>query len=172
MSKQFSPKAATNPSQSLIERRLNTMRSTRPFQLESSGILNGAIVLNDSAATSIDSTAESLLLMETPVIWIAQSNCNVQDIDVFTPLIKEKVKTIIAVGAETDEFLFKFWKGSRFFVSAQTWTEALELAVISAKANETILFSPGARAMEPFANFEERGAYFDKMISSFNHLKS
>ena len=172
MTKQNSPQTASHDAHPLIEHRLRAIENSRPFNLEKSGIIKGAVIYNDSASTTMDSVAESLIMFSEPVIWIVQGNCNVQDIDVYTPLIREKVKAIVAVGQETDQFLEKFWRGSRFYISASTWTEALEMAVISSKANDVILFSPGARAIEPFANYKERGAYFDKIVSFQNDSKS
>lgn len=165
MTKQNSPKTAAHDAQPLIERRLRAMQSQRPFRMEKAGIVKGVSIYNDSAATTMDGVAESLLMFSEPVVWIVQANCNVQDIDVYTPLIREKVKAIVAVGPDTDKFLESFWRSTRFYVSADTWSEALEMAMISAKSNDNILFSPGARASEPFANYEERGAYFDKIVS-------
>jgi UDP-N-acetylmuramoylalanine--D-glutamate ligase len=133
--------------------------------MEKAGIIKGVSIYNDSAATTMDGVAESLLMFSEPVIWIVQANCNVQDIDVYSPLIREKVKAIIAVGQDTDRFLESFWRSTRFYVSADTWSEALDMALLSAKSNDNVLFSPGARASEPFANYEERGAYFDKIVS-------
>jgi len=133
--------------------------------MEKAGIIKGVSIYNDSAATTMDGVAESLLMFSEPVIWIVQANCNVQDIDVYSPLIREKVKAIVAVGQDTDRFLESFWRSTRFYVSADTWSEALDMALLSAKSNDNVLFSPGARASEPFANYEERGAYFDKIVS-------
>jgi len=165
MTKQNSPKTATHDAQPLIERRLQALQAQRPFRMEKAGIVKGVSIYNDSAATTMDCVAESLLMFSEPVIWIVQANCNVQDIDIYSPLIRERVKAIVAVGQETDKFLESFWQSTRFYVSADTWSEALEMALLSAKSNDNVLFSPGARASEPFANYQERGAYFDKIVS-------
>ena len=131
MTKQNSPKTAAHEAHPMVEHRLRAIKNRDPFKLEKSGIVKGAVVYNDSASTTMDSVAESLIMFSEPVIWIVQCNCNVQDIDVYTPLIRDKVKAIVAVGQQTDKLLENIWRGTRFYVSATTWTEALDMAILT-----------------------------------------
>jgi UDP-N-acetylmuramoylalanine-D-glutamate ligase len=59
-----------------------------------------------------------------------------------------------------------------YFIGADTWDEALDMALLAAKANDTILFSPGCRAQEPFLNFKERGAYFNRLVEIKRQTKN
>ncbi len=86
------------------------------------------------------------------------------DMNEFADLISKKTKAVIAVGEDTDGVYELLWKGNNFFVSAKTWSEALDLALILGKANDTVLFSPGCPAQEPFENYRERGAYFNRLV--------
>lgn len=135
-----------------------------PFSLEIAGNIQGVRVVNDSAATKPLKVAESLASMTRPVVWIVEANRWLGDVDSLNELVREKVKTVVATGARADELHRALWPGMSLFLGASTWEEALDLAILSATPDEVVLFSPGCRAEEPFANFRERGAYFNRLV--------
>jgi UDP-N-acetylmuramoylalanine--D-glutamate ligase len=144
--------------------------STRPFALEPNGLINGARLYNDSAAVRIDLVAESLLSFDEPVIWIMDSNMEMEGLFELRDIVKASVKTLIAVGEKSDDVHSTLWPSLGFFISAANWSESLNCAVSAAKANDSILFSPGTRARDPFANFQERGAYFSRLIRNYTPI--
>ena len=154
-------KEASNP---LIKARLKSIQGERPFMLQSSGMIGEVNIVNDSAATSLSDVAESLLTFDVPVVWIADTRANTQDFRMISELVRTNVKAMVATGDFTDEVHNSLWNELGYFVSAQSWEEALEMSLILAKPGDTVLFSPGCRAGEPFENFTERGAYFDRLV--------
>ena len=58
----------------LLVSRMQTLKEAKPFYLEHIGMINGVNFINDSAATSIEKLAHSLISCEKPVIWIAEMN--------------------------------------------------------------------------------------------------
>lgn len=147
----------------LLKARLKGL-SERPYSLQHAGMIGGITLVNDSAATSIDKVADSLSACEKPVVWVMEAAGRYTDMEDFGELIAQNTKAVIAVGDDTDGVYDILWKGNNFFVSAKTWSEALDLSIILGKANDTVLFSPGCPAQEPFENFRERGAYFNRLI--------
>lgn len=154
-------KQATNP---LIDARVKSLQGEKPYMLESAGMVGEVNIVNDSAATSLTHVAESLLTFDSPVIWIADTRANTQDFRMISELLGTHVKAMVATGDFTDEVHNSLWNELGYFVSAQSWEEALDMSLLLAKPGDTVLFSPGCRAGEPFENFSERGAYFSRLV--------
>lgn len=155
----------------LLESRLRSLKEQKPFSLEFCGRINGVTFINDSAATSIEKVADSLVSFDEPVIWIAEVSSPNIDYSLITDLMKSKVKAVIAVGEFGDEMHKSLMRQPGFFVAANTWDEALDMSLILGKANDKVLFSPGSRANEPFENHKERGAYWNRLVSILQNSK-
>ena len=154
-------------SDQLLEQRMRSLQGQKPFSLESCGTLNGVNLINDSAATSMEKVADSLIQFEEPVVWIAEVNTENVDFSILIDLIKSKVKAVVAVGEFAGDLHHALSRKLEFFVSANTWEEALDMSLILGKADDTILFSPGCRANEPFENYKERGAYWNRIVDIY-----
>jgi len=148
----------------LLETRIRSLQESKPFCLEPAGIINGVKFINDSAATSIERVADSLITFDEPVVLIIQANTDNQDFTILLDIVKSKVKALVAVGEFADKVHQTLERKLGYFVSASTWEEALDMSLILGKANDNVLFSPGSRASEPFDNFRERGAYWNRLI--------
>ena len=148
----------------LLRLRRDAMRDHMPFSLEMAGTISGVRLINDSAATNPIRVAESLASFSKPVVWIAEANSFTNDLSQLATLIHEKVNVVIVNGQQADKVHDMLWSGIHMFLSASDWDEAFDLALLTADANDTILFSPGCRADEPFANYKERGAYINRLI--------
>ncbi len=156
----------------LLDRRRLDMDAQTPFSLESAGYLKGVHVINDSAATNTKRLADSLAACTVPVVLLVEANQFTSDFSPLCALLAEKARVVVATGSRSGEIHQAIWPGLGFFLSAHSWEEAIDLCLISAKANDTILFSPGSRADEPFANFKERGAYFNRLIDIKRNAKT
>lgn len=148
----------------LLRLRREAMPAQADYSLEIAGTVAGVRFVNDSAATVPVRVAESLVSFSKPVIWIAEANTYLRDLSQLAPVVREKVNVVIVNGPKADEVHDMLWSGIKMFLSASAWDEAIDLALLTAEANDTVLFSPGCRADEPFADFRERGAYFKRLI--------
>ena len=157
-------KPSTTSANQLLESRMRSLE-TKPFCLEFCGRINGVSFINDSAATSIEKVADALINFDEPVIWIAEVSTPNMDFSIIRDLIKSKVKAVVAVGEFADDLHNALMRQSVFFVSANSWDEALDMSLILGKANDKVLFSPGSRASEPFENHKERGAYWNRLVN-------
>lgn len=155
-------------SNSLVDARLKNAHRERNYAFQFSGMLHGAFVINDSAATTLEKSGESIMAIEKEVVWILDSSAYLQDFRILSELIRNKVKTIIGTGDYADEVHRAVWTDLNCFVSAHSWEEALDMASIVSKPGDSILFSPGCCAGEPFENYAERGDFFDKLVQLRN----
>lgn len=147
---------------------LRGFRDDRPFAFAPAGEINGVSFINDSASVSIEQTAAALADVTAPVIWIVEANGKHGDLSLLSDLVKNNVKAIVAVGSAAYEVHDTLWKAAKFFTVASSWDEALDLSLIIATDGDMVLFSPGCRTVEPFANYRERGAYFNQLITIRN----
>lgn len=148
----------------LVQKRMNDLNELWPFSLQPCGTLNGANWINDSAATSMEKVAESFIQFEKPVIWIAEVNEENVNFELIRNLVKNKVKAAVVVGEYSNTLFKSLLDELEFFISANSWEEALQMSLIVSKKNDTVLFSPGCRAVEPFENYKDRGAYWNKIV--------
>lgn len=156
----------------LLKQRHDHLRENTPFSLEIAGYVDGVRVINDSAATNPLMVAESLASFSKPVVWIAEANSYTGDLTPLASLISEKVKVLIVNGPRVEVVHRMLYPGIHLFLSASSWEEALDLAIIAADANDTVLLSPCCRADEPFKNYKERGAYFKRLVDIKSQTKT
>jgi UDP-N-acetylmuramoylalanine--D-glutamate ligase len=148
----------------LLRSRMKALQTERPFSLESAGTIKGVTFVNDSAATTAMAVIESLNHFEEPVIWITEANDPNIELEDYIEILRDKVKAVVVCGELSAGWHEALWDYLGFFVKADSWDEALELSLEIGKANDTVIFSPGCRASEPFSNFQERGAYFNQLL--------
>lgn len=154
-------KSTDNP---LLARRKETLQNRRPYALEPAGHFGDIPVINDSASTTLEKSGQALMSLEGPLVWIVDSTAYLQDFSLLAELIRSRVKVIIATGDYVDDLHRAIWNDIGYFIAAGTWDEAMEMATLVSRIGDTILFSPGCRATEPFENYSERGAYFNQLV--------
>ena len=86
-------------------------------------------------------------------------------------MIKSKVKAVVCVGKYADNLHNALKAEIGFFVSANSWDEALDMSLILGKANDIVLFAPGNRAGDPFESYKERGAYWNRLVEIMHKSK-
>lgn len=165
-------KEKTTSENPLVLNRLKNLREQQPYSMEPAGLVGGVVVVNDAAATNIELLALTLTAFEVPVVWILEAGENMADLIQINDIIKSKVKTVIAMGTHADRAHDALWPSLGYFIAANSWEEAVDMGLMAAKTNDTLLFSPGCRANEPFSNFRERGAYFNQLIDIKRNSKT
>lgn len=148
----------------LIRSRMRAIQAARPFSLEPAGMIKGVTFVNDSAATTAMAVVESLSHFEEPVVWITEANDPAVELEDYAELLRDKIKAVVVYGDQTARWYEALWDYLGFFVKAESWAETIDLSLEITKANDSVIFSPGCRASEPFANFQERGAYFNQLL--------
>ncbi len=168
----YKPEKITKQENPLISTRIQNLNLQKPYALESAGTVHGIVVINDSASTTLELVASSLLAFEKPVVWMLEANANHPDFTALGEIMREKVKTVIAIGPEADKIHETLWAWNGLFISANSWEEGVDMGLMAAKKDDTLLFSPGCRANEPFRNLRERGEYLNQLIEIKRQTKT
>lgn len=135
-----------------------------PHHMEHVAKVNDVVYINDSKATFLDATLESLGQMEGRVVWVVGGLSREMNGEVVQALIKEKVSAIIVFGHSPEAVE----SGAKPPVEHVYVAEELRTAVFLAKEiatpAESVLFSPACPSGNGFANYEERGAEFKRAV--------
>ena len=134
-------------------------------RIEPLGMLGGLTWFNDSKSTNVDSLKVALESFDEEVILIAGGEEKNSDYSVLKELITEKVKLLILFGSGA-ESLFDQWNGATRIFILSDLNEAVKKVVSEAKKNDVVLLSPGCASFDQYANFEERGDHFKKLVQA------
>ncbi len=127
--------------------------------------VNGVLYYNDSKATNTDSAFYALDAMERPVIWIAGGVDKGNDYSSLIELAKQKVKSLIILGADTEKLEMAFSGIIPQISQAMSMQEAVEIAEKQAVTGDCVLLSPCCASFDLFQNYEDRGRQFKQFLS-------
>ncbi len=122
--------------------------------------LNGVRYINDSKATNVDSVYYALTAFENPVILILGGRDKGNDYTKLKPVVKSKVKKIIAIGESANKIKNEF----RNVEIANSMQEAVNLAAGFAVTGDIVLLSPACASFDWFNNYEHRGNVFKELV--------
>ncbi len=146
-----------------IQEGLNTFVND-PHRLEFVSTINGVDFINDSKATNTDSVFYALKAMEKPVIWIAGGTDKGNDYHALTPLVEEKVKALICLGADNQKLMESFSPILKNIEETTSAKEAVERASIYAEVGYAVLLSPACASFDLFKNYMDRGDQFKAAV--------
>ena len=140
-------------------------------RLEYAGTIDGARYINDSKATNVNSTWYALESMTRPTVLILGGKDKGNDYTPLLPLIKERVKAIVCLGADNAKLL-KFFTG-KVPVIADTHSMADCMAKCRELAadGDTVLLSPCCASFDLFKNMEDRGCQFKACVRAMQEDK-
>src|SRR6185295_3110758 len=118
---------------------------------------------NDSKATNVDSTMKALEAFERNIIVILGGKDKDSDYTVLAPLIRERVKQVILIGAAGDKIAAQL-AGSSEMSRARSMQEAVLKAMEVATAGDIVLLAPACASFDMFDNYEHRGRVFKEAV--------
>jgi UDP-N-acetylmuramoylalanine--D-glutamate ligase len=133
-------------------------------RLESVAVKKGVAYINDSKATNVDSAWYALDSLTGPVVWIAGGTDKGNDYSVLEDLVAQKVKVLIAMGADNQK-LVKAFSGICPVEDTHSLKEAMEQVRKYAAAGDTVLLSPCCASFDLFRNYEDRGRQFKEQVN-------
>ncbi len=134
-------------------------------RLEFVGTYQGVDYINDSKGTNTDATMTALAAMKKPVILLAGGYDKKEDYKKLMSLVKEKVKTLIVLGATADH-LVEAAQQEDFLnvITVADYRAAVTVAKKEAKAGDVVLLSPACASWDMFESYEIRGNLFKDLV--------
>lgn len=148
-----------------IQKVLTTFKPL-PHRMEFVAKKNQVFFYNDSKGTNVHSLLRSLESFDEPVILIAGGRDKGEDYAALGPAIRLHVKNLILVGEAKEKINRAIGDFSETFLVG-TFEEAVYLAYQKSRSGDVILLSPGCASQDMFKNYEERGDYYKRIVSTF-----
>ena len=149
---------------SAIRQVLSTFRGVE-HRLEYVKELDGVVYYNDSKATNPQAATKAIQSFQQPLIWIAGGLDRGIDFAEMVPVIKDRVKTVIAYGESASILLKRAEEAGisdRFQV--ENVAEAVQVAKKQAVEGDIVLLSPACASWDQHTSFEERGSIFKQAV--------
>lgn len=133
-----------------------------PHRLEFVRQFEGVRYINDSKATNVNAVWYALESFNQPIILIAGGRDKGNDYSSLKPLVRQKVRAVIAIGESADKV------GQELGCKAQATSmeDAIRAAQIYAEPGDVVLLSPACSSFDMFANYEDRGNTFKRLVWS------
>jgi UDP-N-acetylmuramoylalanine--D-glutamate ligase len=132
-------------------------------RLEYVAEINNIRFINDSKATTVDSSLWALKNILEPVVLIAGGKDKGIDYRAILHLARKKVKEVILIG-EAKEKIEEAFRGFLSIQKAPTLEDAVKQAYLKAKPGDCVLLSPMCSSFDMFGDYEERGRVFKKAV--------
>jgi UDP-N-acetylmuramoylalanine--D-glutamate ligase len=125
--------------------------------------IEGIKFYNDSKATNVDSTVKALEAFQRNIIVILGGKDKGSDYTVLAPLIRDRVKQIILIGAASDKIAEQL-EGAGPMTRARSIEDAVLDAMEIATRGDVVLLAPACASFDMFDNYEHRGRVFKEEV--------
>jgi UDP-N-acetylmuramoylalanine--D-glutamate ligase len=145
----------------MIDARRAALSAWGPHRLEAVASVGDVLYVNDSRATFLDATLESLGTIDRRAVWIVGGWSQEMSGEAVQSMLRERVHAVVLFGALAE--------GSEESLPTHVYrTDDLRTAVFTARElaepGDLVLFSPACPSGNGFANYEERGAEFRRAV--------
>lgn len=134
-------------------------------RMEPCGEINGIRCINDSKATNVDSTLAALSGFERGVRLILGGRDKHADFSQLLPLLDHRIAAILLIGEASDAIAAAL-QPTHEVQRCETLERAVDRALASATAGDTLLLSPACTSFDQYRNFEERGRHFKQLVAA------
>ena len=152
-----------------IRRGLRTFAPVE-HRLEPAGTVDGVRWINDSKATNVNSCFYALGAMTTPTVLILGGKDKGNDYSEILPLVREKVKAIVAMGLHNEKIV-EFFSPYVAVESTSSLADAVAACRRLAAAGDTVLLSPCCASFDLFSSYEDRGRRFKDAVARLTDHK-
>ncbi len=135
-----------------------------PHRLELVRERDGVRWINDSKATNSAAARRGVAAYDAPLRLILGGSLKGEDFGPFARNLPASVRSIYLVGAASDELAAALDDAGRAYVRAGDLATAVSRAAADAQPGDVVLLSPAAASYDQFANFEERGDIFRRLV--------
>jgi UDP-N-acetylmuramoylalanine--D-glutamate ligase len=120
--------------------------------------------VNDSKATNTAAARRGVAAYDAPLRLILGGSLKGEDFVPFARDLPANVRSIYLVGAASDELATALDAAGRAYVRAGDIATAVSRAAADAQPGDVVLLSPASASYDQFANFEERGDAFRRLV--------
>lgn len=146
--------------QALIEYRAENFRN------QFVGRINEINFINDSKSTNISSTLASVETNKGAIILLMGGSEKMLDYSKLFSKLNSRVRSVLVFGEIADKLIEA--NNNKFNIEKfDNLSLAFDKAVNLAKPNDTVLLSPGTASYDQFANFVERGRFFNEKVKEY-----
>lgn len=132
-------------------------------RLEYTATIDGVEWINDSKATNVNSCYYALEAMRRPTVLILGGKDKGNDYSEILPLVKEKVKAIVAMGLHNEKIV-EFFTPHVQVVDTDNLDDAVAACRSLATDGDTVLLSPCCASFDLFKSYEDRGRQFKAKV--------
>jgi UDP-N-acetylmuramoylalanine--D-glutamate ligase len=125
--------------------------------------ISGIKFYNDSKATNVDSTAKALEAFPGNIVLILGGKDKGSDYARLAPLIAERVKLLVLIGAAADKIAAQL-RGVAPMVRAGSMADALAKSAEAGVPGDIVLLAPACASFDMFSNYEHRGRVFKEAV--------
>jgi len=137
-----------------------------PHRLELVRELDGVRYVNDSKATNVNAVWYALECFNERIVLIAGGRDKGNDYTSLKPLVRRKVRAIVALGESADKVIDELGAVAGQSVQAASMEEAIRYAHFFAEPGDVVLLSPACSSFDMFENYEDRGDTFKRLVIS------
>jgi UDP-N-acetylmuramoylalanine--D-glutamate ligase len=134
-------------------------------RLEYVATIDGVRYINDSKATNVNSCWYALESMPSQgVVLILGGKDKGNDYSEIEPLVRQKVKAIVAMGKDNSKIVDFFTGKTQQVVSTNTLDDAIAACRQLSTSGDTVLLSPCCASFDLFRSYEDRGEQFKQRV--------
>jgi UDP-N-acetylmuramoylalanine--D-glutamate ligase len=135
-----------------------------PHRLELVRELRGVRWVNDSKATNTAAAARGVAAYDEPLRLILGGSLKGEDFGPFARGLPANVVSVYLIGAASDDLAAALDAAGRTYVRTGDLPTAVSRAAADAEAGDVVLLSPACASFDQFADFEERGDTFRRLV--------
>jgi UDP-N-acetylmuramoylalanine--D-glutamate ligase len=139
-----------------------------PHRLELVRELHGVRWINDSKATNTAAARRGVAAYDAPLRLILGGSLKGEDFGPFVRDLPANVRSIYLVGAASDELGAALDADGREYIRSGEIATAVARAAADAEPGDVVLLSPASASYDQFANFEERGDTFRRLVEELS----
>ena len=135
-------------------------------RLEHVETISGARWVNDSKATNVNSCWYALESMKPgkKTVLILGGKDKGNDYNEILPLVKEKVKAVVAMGKDNSKIVEFFTAHGEQVVDTHSLADAVKACRSLTQEGDTVLLSPCCASFDLFHSYEDRGRKFKAAV--------
>ena len=133
-------------------------------RLEKVCTVRGVHYVNDSKATNVDACWYALDSMKTKVVLIVGGKDKGNDYEPVKPLIREKCRAIVYLGADNQKLHDNFDALGLPVCDTHSMRDCVQACYELAQPGDTVLLSPCCASFDLFKNMEDRGEQFKELV--------